>query len=462
MRRLPIRWRLTAAFAAALAVLLTGLGMFIYLRLAADLDRAIERDLQARAGVLIGLVSGPSVSLVRPTTAALEADEDVAQIIRIDGTVLAASSYADVALLTPDQRRAALTGVQFVDRAGDGALDEDLRLLVSPASIGGETMIVVVGASLDEKAEALAALLRLEVVGFTATLLVAAGVGYRVAGSALRPVETLRRRAAELGPEELDPAHRRLPAPLVDDEIGRLGRTLNALLDRIHDAQLAEQAALARQRSFVADASHQLRTPLTILKAEVELALDTRADPGALRAALTSIGEEADRLTVLTDELLLLAAADQAALVLDREVLGAAELLEGVAARYRPRLVGSGRELRVEAASDVTVVGDRRRLEQALGNLVDNALQHGSGGIVLMAEADDCGVQLAVEDSGPGFGAGPVEEPFERFRRGSDRSGTGLGLAIVRALAVAHGGSATASGRRVTLSLPRAPGRANA
>jgi two-component system OmpR family sensor kinase len=274
MSRLPIRWRLTVAFGLALEIVLTAAGIFLHARLRAELDIGIERDLRVRADQLAGLLTrSPIEELPQTTSAELEPDENIAQILRPDGTVIAASSYPNVALLTPAQLAAAATAETMTDREGDRALDESVRVFAHPVRARGETFIVVVTDSLDERDETLGSLLRLELVGLGAALLASCAVGYLVAGLALRPVEALRRRASEIsGDQLLDAERARLPVSPIRDEIGRLGATLAAMLDRLRGSQLAQRDLLERQRRFLADASHQLRTPLAIIKAEVELA----------------------------------------------------------------------------------------------------------------------------------------------------------------------------------------------
>ena len=203
------------------------------------------------------------------------------------------------------------------------------------------------------------------------------------------------------------------------------------MLDRLHEG-------LRRERRFVADASHELRTPLAALQTELEVALRRPREPEELRAALVSAGEEVARLAQLAEDLLVLAASQNGRLPLRRERLRADDLLGSVARRFGGRAVAAGRGVDVEPAPGVELEGDRLRLEQALGNLVDNALRHGSGRIRLRAAADDGRVALEVLDEGGGV---PAEfaarawEPFSRPDEARGRGGTGLGLAIVAAIA---------------------------
>ena len=199
---------------------------------------------------------------------------------------------------------------------------EPARLLAVPA--GDE--VVVAGAALDDQEEALATLLALGGAALLAALLLGSAAGYWAAGIALRPVEAMRAGAEAI----TDTPDRRLPVPPVDDEIGRLGATLNAMLERLEEAA-------AKERRFVADASHELRTPLTILKSEIDVALATDRPAEELRAALASAGEEADRLTRLAEDLLVLARAGEGALPLAPEPVAVRGLLDDAAARNRRR-----------------------------------------------------------------------------------------------------------------------------
>jgi two-component system, OmpR family, sensor kinase len=464
VNRLPIRWRLALAFALALTVVLTAVGAFLHFQLSSDVDRDIERDLRTRAAQLSGLLMREPISAL-PTAAAeqLEPDETIAQILTPTGGVVAATAYADVRLLTQEQLRDATLGELFVDRPGDARLDESLRVFAMPVHARDENFIVVVTDSLDERAQTLASTLGVEIVGLAAALAASCGVGYWVSGLALRPVEDLRQRAAAISGDDLADAERTpLPVSPVADEIGRLGLTLNDMLDRIGRAQAAQHEALQQQRQFLADASHQLRTPLAIIKAEVELAQSGTTKGEDLDAAMTSIGEETDRLSRLTEQLLLLAAADEHRLSLSREPVELSDLLEEVAERGRGRAQLQGRMITV-ASDESTISADRQRLEYALGNLVDNALMHGAGDMQLVGKRVDDLVELQVRDHGSGFSQEYMAHPFVRFApTASTGRGTGLGLAIVQAITEAHGGVVSLTndaGASVTLWLPIDPTR---
>ncbi len=231
-----------------------------------------------------------------------------------------------------------------------------------------------------------------------------------------------------------------MPAPR--DEIRRLGETLNDMLARI-------DAALAHERAFVADASHELRMPLAVIKTELEFARRDDQSMEELRAAIVSVDEEADRLTRLTENLLTIARSDQGGPVVHRQPLVVGELLRGVADRFAARASIADRAISVEGEGEgdgaECILADRILLEQAIGNLVENSLRYGAGEIRLWSRSEDAGLELHVGDQGPGLPPGFSGMAFDRFTRGDaarGRGGAGLGLSIVRAVARAHGGEA--------------------
>ena len=293
----------------------------------------------------------------------------------------------------------------------------------------------MVGASTDDRKEALAGLVNSFLVGGPLALLLASGLGYVLAGRAMAPVAAMRRRAAEI---TLERSGERLPLPRAEDEIHQLGETLNTMLDRI-------EASLERERVFVADASHELRTPLAILRTELELAERQERSREELRAAIGSAAEEVERLSQLAEDLLVIARSDQGQLAIKLEGTDLRTLLERVRDRFERRAEESGRRITVDAPDKARVQLDPLRIEQAVGNLIDNALRHGRGTIELHGALNGGRAVLEVSDEGSGFPAGFESKAFERFSRadgGRTGGGAGLGLAIARAIATAHGGSA--------------------
>ncbi len=223
--------------------MLLGVGAFLYLRFEAELSNGLDRGLRSRAGEIAGLVQRSPAGVARSDASALETDESVAQVLDARGRVLASTEATAAPLLTPGQLARARRGPTFAERPGDARLDEAARLLALPVEARGQQYVVVVGASIDEQREALSSLLVQEAIGFAGALLAAVAAGYLVAGVALRPVEAIRREADRITGEP----DRRLPVPPVDDELGRLGTTLNAMLDRLDRALAAEREAAERR-----------------------------------------------------------------------------------------------------------------------------------------------------------------------------------------------------------------------
>jgi signal transduction histidine kinase len=320
--------------------------------------------------------------------------------------------------------------------------NESIRLFAQTVRAQDQRFVVVVGAPLETRDDALVALRTELLVGGPLALLLASLLGYVVAAGALRPVERMRSRVTAITGSRLGD---RLPVPPSGDEISRLGDTLNEMLARV-------ETAMERERSFVADASHELRTPLAHLKAEVELALDSPRSRAELEAALRSVAMETDRLAQLAEDLLLLARVEEGTLPIRRHDVRLDELLGGIARRFERRAQEDGRAIEVHANGSQLNI-DRLRVEQALGNLVENALRYGEGTIRLTGDVQS----LRVSDDGSGFPPGFAPRAFERFSRADESrggaGGAGLGLAIVAAVAEAHGGSASVAGATVTIRL---------
>jgi heavy metal sensor kinase len=420
-----------------------------------ELNNSIDQGLRSRASDLVALVRQSDEALAEAGHSPLtERGEDVAQIVAPGGQVVDATPrLRKRSLLEPGELRGALRHTVIVDRQHVRGFDAPVRLLGAPAVSRDRHLAVVVGTPLDDRNEALESLLLLLLLGGPVALLLASLAGYGVAAAALRPVESMRREAAEVSVTE---PGRRLPVPAARDEVGRLGHTLNEMLARL-------EAALARERTFVADASHELRTPLAILRTELELALRQGRTVEELREALESATEETDRLSQLAEDLLVIARSDQGGLPLRKEEVPVADLLARARERYSGRAEHAGRALRVEPDGGGSVAADRMRVDQALVNLLENALRHGDGEVVLSAQEDNGAVELHVRDAGPGFPAELLPAAFERFTRGDParaRGGAGLGLPIVAAIAAAHGGTAgarnlAAGGADVWIVLPR-------
>jgi two-component system OmpR family sensor kinase len=419
-----------------MAVVLVAVGLFVYSRVGSDLNSALDTSLRTRADDLAATATRPGSASPAPDRLVAR-DESLAQVIGPGGQVQYSSpGLGQTPVLSGAELARARRGPVFLDKNGVSRFDEHLRLLARPA----ENRVVVVGATREDREEALGSLKDVLLIGLPAALLLAALAAYGVATAALRPVSAMRGEAAEIS--RLG-SGRRLPVPAGGDELAQLGDTLNEMLERL-------ERSAERERGFVASASHELRTPLALLRAELELALREGRSPEELRDAVGSAAAESDRLVQLAEDLLVLARADEGRLPVRPEPLDSGELLATTARRFEARAAESGRELRVAGSDELAVEADRLRAEQALANLVDNALRYGEGTIELTAEPAGEGVRLHVLDRGPGFDPTLNGRAFERFTRGDrarSRGGTGLGLAIVDAIAHSHGRAAGASAR---------------
>jgi signal transduction histidine kinase len=331
----------------------------------------------------------------------LDPEDSFAQIVGPDGEVeLSTDQVASEGAIVDSPGTSDFESIEGIDGRA--------RVLAEPID-GGR--LAVAGVTLEDRDESVSNLVLLLAVGGPLALLLASLCGYWVAGRALDPLER----------------------------------------------------GYERERRFVDDASHELRTPLALHKTELEVALRYAEDETALRAAIASAIEEVDRLSQLADDLLVVARSGDEGLALTTETLDAGTLLRTVAERFDARVRSVERPLSVVADPDLTLRGDRLRLEQALTNLVENAITHGAGKTELKARRKDAGVRLSVSDEGPGFGESFRERAFERFSRGDEargRGGAGLGLAIVETIAIAHGGhagiSAGPGATEVWIDLPSA------
>jgi heavy metal sensor kinase len=451
--RLSLRVKLTAAFAAAMLLVLVIAGVFVYETVQGDLNETLDENLQSRADdVASAVVAANSVPVNLDSQRVVEGEDAFTQIVGLSPRVIATTLPDGVrpALSADEIEHAGQTPIFVSERKIVGVAGK-ARVFARPVVAGNRRVVVVVGATTQDREETLKGLRNAFLIGTPVGLLLASLLGYLLAGRALAPVERMRRRAGEI---TLEHSGERLPLPHADDEIHRLGQTLNAMLNRI-------EASLERERVFVADASHELRTPLATLRTELELAGHPGRSEDEIRDALRSAAEETERLSQLAEDLLVIARSDQGRLPIKREPTDMAVLLERVRERFARRAEEAGRQIAVEAPSGAVMDIDPLRIEQAVGNLLDNALRHGSGNIGLAARVDANRVEIEVSDHGKGFPADFREQAFERFSRadeGRSGGGSGLGLAIVSAIAQAHDGGAeidsTAATPTVRISLP--------
>jgi signal transduction histidine kinase len=343
-------------------------------------------------------------------------DESLVQVLDRDGRVIAASANAEGA--GPIADVAPGGAVTVSEAAGE---DDPFRVV---ARAGPDGTLVLSARSLDLVDESVATVTAILLVGVPVLAALAAGTTWAVVGRALRPVEAIRREVASISASELE---RRVPEPASDDEIGRLARTMNAMLARLERAR-------DRQRRFVSDASHELRSPLATSRHVLET---------SDHAASADLLAENLRMSALVDDLLLLARLDEAdadpratgPVDLDDLVLAEAAALRRRGVTVDTTGVGAGR-----------VAGDAGQLGRLVRNLADNAARHASSAVELGVTSADGTVRVTVADDGPGIPPAAQERVFERFTRlddarARDGGGAGLGLAIVAEVARAHGGS---------------------
>ncbi len=418
-----MRFRITALATLIVVVVLVVTGIALVLLQRRALTSAIDDSLLQRADDLEAVLRAGEL----PERLGLGADETFVQVVAADGSILATSENVagiELNLRLPE-------GAEVLSSADVPQVDDDpFRLLTRRIPVPGGTTTLLVGGTLDDVKDSAAALARALMVAIPLAAALLAGIVWWLVGRALSPVEAIRREVAAISGGEL---HRRVPEPATADEIGRLAATMNRMLDRIEEST-------RRQQRFVADASHELRNPLTRIKSEVEvdLAHPERAD---LAATHRSVAEEVEGLGRMLEDLLYLARSDAGDLDRSATSVDVSELLEQEVAR-----LGDARVPVTVSAAPVTTVGGRAdQLARAIRNLLDNAVRHASAGVASSVAVADGAVRLVVEDDGPGIPAPDRERVFERFARVDEArsaatGGTGLGLAIVRDIVERHGG----------------------
>ena len=445
LRGLSLRARLLLVSVVAMTVGLAAGGVLLVGVLNFALLRAVNAEALDTANAVAKLVDQNSLSDPIPASAGMQV-----QVVDARDRVQAVSAGADrlVPMLYPEELRGLGNGKGIVipgDRIG---LAGTARVVAVSAGLPTNPVRVLVARSTADVAQGVRLLRITLLVAFPLLVILLAVVSWRVVGAALRPVEALR-----TGAEEITGGARpgRLPVPDSRDEIHRLAVTLNGMLHRL-------DAARARQRAFVADAAHELRSPLTNMRTELEVAqrLSDSTDWPALADDLLT---DVHRLTRLVDDLLLLARADDGATraaTAPTEPVELGQLLAEVAARY-PAVAFH------RPAVPLLTSGDRDALGRAVANLLDNATRHAESKVQLTVASDGAYQKISVVDDGPGIPAADRERVFQRFTRlddgrARDAGGSGLGLAIVRELIRRHGGTVTLSdagpGLRVDVRLP--------
>lgn len=352
--------------------------------------------------------------------------EQLAQLVTLDGQVLAASiGLDDVGPVAPPPQATERTST-----ARDLIEDDEYRILSRRIDLGERIVVLHLGENVDDLTDSVRILAVSLLIIVPLVVLVLGAVVWWLVGRTLRPVEAIRTEVATIGAARLD---RRVPTPDADDEIARLATTMNAMLDRL------EEAARQQQR-FVADASHELRSPLTRIRTEVEVALADAAQ-GSTAPILESVLEETDELQRLVADLLLLARSDAGMSSGSREAVD----LDDLVFREARRLRADGQAVDLDRLSAAQVLGDPHQLTRVVRNLLDNAARHATQVVTIELSESDGEARLVVSDDGPGVLPAERERIFERFTRlddarSRDHGGVGLGLAIARDIVEAHGG----------------------
>ncbi|MEP7368081.1 MAG: HAMP domain-containing sensor histidine kinase [Dermatophilaceae bacterium] len=411
---------------AGVALALALGSVVLYAVLTVAVNGAVDDGALASARAVAAMVDDNTVPDPLPVSGS-----QVAQVVDGSGAVVRASASADrlTPLLRPPELTKALEGERISVPGARAGLGGTLRVIALRAGTAADPSTIIVGVPVNEVEQSQRVLRNTLLVTYPPLVLIMALIAWRVIGWTLRPVEVLRSGAARISGSDQD---ERLVVPESADEIRALALTLNDMLDRL-------AAARGRQRAFVADSAHELRSPLASMRTQLEVA--QRLGEGGELA--TDLLADVTRLSALVEDLLLLArAGNDARPPTARESLDVGALLVATASRY-----GNARvPVSVDQGLVVYATANATELARVLANLVDNAVRHAGSSVVLSARAEMGGVVLTVVDDGPGIPAGERERVFERFTRlddarDRDAGGTGLGLAIVRELLRRSGGS---------------------
>ena len=460
-----IRARLTLWYTSLLTVTVLLLGGTAYELLGYSLARDLDRALQ---GVALALAEQPS----RGSSPAIPAD--IEAIFRrffgfspwdryverrhpwSDREPQEAPSRSSRLPLGPNALNRAAAGLETFETL-QGLGPYPVRVLTQPVREGGRvTSLIQVGMPLESIAVTRRRFLLVMAAVLPLALLFAGGGGWLLAQRALRPVDRMTEAARRISAEHLD---ERLETSGSGDELDRLAATLNDMLGRL-------DTAFRQIRQFSADASHELQTPLTILKGEIEVALRTSRSPQEYQHVLASALEESDRIARLVEALLLLSRADAGVLRMDHQPVNLADLTAEIVEQARVLAETQGVTLESKSVAPLSIYGDRAHLRRLLLNLVDNGIKYtpAGGRVALSLQREGQWAVLQVTDTGIGLVAEEQERVFQRFYRAPEavsqgKEGSGLGLCIARSIAAAHGGrievqSAVGCGSTFTVFLP--------
>jgi heavy metal sensor kinase len=456
-----IRLRLTLWYVLLLAIILAAFSAGIYSALRHSLYANLDDSIEARANDLLGIIryeeGGPTLAGSLATDSP-DLGEQFVRVYDASGNLtFDTSGEAGTVPIQGSAVEKALAGRVATRSVSAGG--GPFRVLVVPIERDGQvTGALEVGRASDDVVNTLSTLLLILAIAYPGTLAVASLGGVFLAGRALSPIDRITRLARRISAEDLG---QRLDLRLPDDEVGRLARTFDEMIARLDEA-------FRRQRQFTADASHELRTPMTVIKGQIEVALQRERDPQAYRQVLQAVNEEVDRMIRLVGSLLTLARADAGQIPITLEPVSLPDVVGAAIEQVQPLASRRGVDLQLSSSRPVTLRADEDLILQLLLNLLDNAIKYtAAGGQVTVGwDANGRDVELWVRDTGSGIAREHLTRLFERFyrvdkARSRAEGGSGLGLAISRWIAEAHGGSisvesALGRGSTFTVRLPAA------
>jgi signal transduction histidine kinase len=448
-RRRTLRTRVTSVAALAITAAVVLGVLFMYLLQMQSVRRTIDSQLrtyatQIQQSATKGTWPQPLASFT------LDANAE-AQVIDADGRVVTATRT--LAGIPAVYALPAGSNTPVRQKAADGVIPTDIRVVALRGTVDGQPVTIITGTSTNLLAQVNSEFIRHLLLGLPVILIVAAGIVWLVVGRALRPVEKIRHAVTDITSADLS---QRVPEPGTADEIGNLAHTMNDMLARL-------EAAASKQRRFVADASHELRSPLAAIRTTLEVGL-AHPESAPWPVIAERAAQQSARLEVLIQQLLLLAKADERLLASNQQLVDVAALLRTIRASAVDHI-----NLDIESTSTAAqVLGNPDDLQRLLLNVVDNAIRYADSHVVIRIATDADEVTIKVDDDGPGVPAAERERVFDRFvrldtsrERGSGTSG--LGLAIALEIARAHRGTITISqspsgGARVLIRLPSVAG----
>jgi heavy metal sensor kinase len=467
MKGVSIRWRLTLWYGLVLAIVLAIFGTAVYVTRRHELfqraDVALAGELDEICDDIQAAKDGPKLSRQLERRFARHEGYEF-QVSRVGGAPFFRSERVKPGRFSVPAVPTSLRHLDFESvTLGTNNVKLDslghLRLMGRLVPGPDGPLVVQAATSLASIDQELTELLTVLLFAGPLALVCALGGGYVLARHALRPVDRMVQTADQISATRLD---RRIEVTNTDDELGRLARTLNGMIARL-------ERSFEEIRRFTADAAHELRTPLAVLRNEAEVALRLPREPEQYRAVLEDQLEELERLSRLADRLLFLCREDAGLVPIARQPVDLRDVVEDVAEHMRVVATERGVKLPAEEVAPCAVDGDEELLRRLLFNLVDNAIKFTpSGGTVRIETTQgDAEAQIVVTDSGIGIPPEHLRHVFQRFYRvdsacGPDRDGSGLGLAIARSIAEAHGGfvaleSTVGVGTRAILTLPIKP-----